>query len=137
MTYKDAYNHLMQVRFINKRIWLATVERDELQSCLLPSAIRYDKDPVQTSPSDKMGEIAAAVLQMDRRIRELQVEKARTFIGTRQEIDLLDDEDQREILKAFFLARQPMARIAEKQNRSLSGVYEIRRQGSRKLCDLL
>lgn len=119
----------MQVRLIDKRIWLAEMEHAELQSCLLPSAITYDKDVVQTSPSDKMLDIAGKVIDLERKVARLKARKASLILTIKSQIGQLGDEDQRIILTAFFLARQPMSRIAEHTNRSISGVYAIRRKG--------
>lgn len=42
----------------------------ELQLSLLPSGIRYDTDKVQTSPSDKMIEVAAKVDALERQMQK-------------------------------------------------------------------
>ena len=118
----------MQVRLIDKRIWLAQIEHDEMQTCLLPSAITYDKDVVQTSPEDKMSSIAGKVFDMERKISRLKTRKAHMIITIKAQISQLQDEDQRIVLTAFFLCKQPMRDIADKTNRSISGVYTIRRK---------
>ena len=128
MTYNEVYTYLMQVRLIDKRIWLAQIEHDEMQTCLLPSAITYDKDVVQTSPEDKMSGIAGKVFDMERKISRLKTQKAHLIITIKSQISQLPDEDQRIVLTAFFLCRQPMRQIAENTNRSISGVYTIRRK---------
>ena len=128
MTYNEVYTYLMQVRLIDKRIWLAQIEHDEMQTCLLPSAITYDKDVVQTSPEDKMSSIAGKVIDMEKKIVRLRNRKAQLIITIKSQISEIEDEDQRIILSAFFLCRQSMRQIAENTNRSLSGVYTIRRK---------
>lgn len=136
-TYSEVYEHLMLVRRINRRIWIAQLEHDELQSCLLPKAVTYDQDAVQTSPGDRMGDIAGEVLDMEKKLRALQRRKATAFVQIRREIDLLDNEDQRDILVAFFLARRPMHAIADAQHLSLSSVYRIRKDAIQNLRVLL
>lgn len=128
MTYNEVYTYLMQVRLIDKRIWLAQIEHDEMQTCLLPSAITYDKDVVQTSPEDKMSSIAGKVIDMEKKIVRLRNRKAQLIITIKSQISEIEDEDQRIVLSAFFLCRQPMRQIAENTNRSISGVYTIRRK---------
>lgn len=128
MTYNDVYTYLMQVRLIDKRIWLAEIEHAEMESCLLPSAITYDKDVVQVSPSDKMSDIAGKVIDLERKISRLKTRKAHIIITIKAQISQLPDEDQRIVLTAFFLCKQPMRDIADKTNRSISGVYTIRRK---------
>lgn len=131
MTYGDVYEYLIQVRLIDKRIWLATVEHAELQSCLLPSAVTYDKDVVQacSSADGKLIDIAGRVLELEKRIKRLKTKKAGLIVRIKHQISEIDDEDQQIVLTAFFLARQSMREIAEHTNRSVSGVYAIRRKG--------
>ena len=40
----------------------------ELRSCLLPGAIRYDADKVQSSPGDQLSEVMAKIDEMERQV---------------------------------------------------------------------
>lgn len=137
MTYNDVYTYLMQVRLIDKRIWLAEIEHDEMQSCLLPSAITYDRDIVQTSPEDKLSDIAGKVMELEKKVNRLKERKASLIMQIRKEISQIPDEDQRIILSAFFLCRKSMNQIAKSTTRSISGVYAIRRKGIQSLRIIL
>lgn len=64
MTITETYNYLLRVREQEWTIWRLTLQHDELQSCLLPAAIRYDKDVVQTSPEDKLSAIALSLIHI-------------------------------------------------------------------------
>lgn len=66
MTLKDTYKYLESIKKIDNEIRKQQLKHDALQSCLLPKAIAYDKDSVQTSPQDKMSEIASEVLDIER-----------------------------------------------------------------------
>jgi len=137
MTISDTYNYLLRVRSLERTIWRLTLQRDELQSCLLPSAIRYDKDVVQVSPEDKLSEIASTVLELDKHIRNLQEQKARTIMETTDAIDQLQDERERTILAAFFIGRVSIEKIGKTMGYSPSHVYTLRRRGVKHLAAML
>ena len=80
---------------------------------------------------------ATAAIAAVERTEALQRRKATAFVQIRREIELLDNEDQRDILVAFFLARRPMHAIADAQHLSLSSVYRIRKDAIQNLRVLL
>ena len=56
MTLDETYDFLMQIRRKEIIIRRKETQRDELRACLLPGAIRYDRDRVQSTPTDKMAD---------------------------------------------------------------------------------
>ena len=52
MTLDETYDFLMQIRRKEIIIRRKESQRDELRACLLPGAIRYDRDRVQSTPTD-------------------------------------------------------------------------------------
>ena len=72
---KQAYEFLNSARVLHWQWLRVKAKHDELESCLLPGAIRYDRDKVQTSPDDIMGRILAEVNELEQRMEQLQVEK--------------------------------------------------------------
>ena len=105
---------LLQVRELERTIWRLTLRRDELQSCLLPGAVRYDLDRVQTSPEDRFGAVAAAVADLDRKLQDLRVRKADLVIEVSEAIDELTDDREKTILTAYYVGRLPMTEIADR-----------------------
>ena len=120
---------LLQIRVLERTIWRLTMKRDELQSCLLPPAIRYDKDNVQVSPEDRLAEIAAAVLDLDRKLRELMERKARLVLTISAAIDQLEDDREKTILTAYYVGRVSMSEIADRIGYSLQHTYRLRKSG--------
>lgn len=81
--------------------------RDTKNASLQPSGIRYDKDKVQTSPKNKMEEIAAEVLELDKYIeKQIHTLTARQYEALRM-IDTLDDPDERQVLRRYYLELMP------------------------------
>jgi hypothetical protein len=73
---KQIYNYLNSVRVLHWR-WLRLKARhDELESCLLPAAIRYDKDKVQTSPDDTISKIVAEISELETQMKAILLAKA-------------------------------------------------------------
>ena len=137
MTITETINYLMSVRSFELTIWRLSLQRDELQSCLLPAGIRYDKDVVQTSPEDKLSAIAGAVIELDQRIQELKQQKARLIMRITASIDRLPDSRERTILVAFYIGRKSVREISEIIAYSESHTYQLRRQGVRHLAEIL
>lgn len=128
---------LLQVRDLERTIWRLTMRRDELQACLLPIAIRYDQDRVQTTPEDKVATLAAAVADLDVQLQELRMRKADLVSEVADAIDKLDDDREKTILTAYYVGRISMEGIADKIGYSLSHCYRLRRQGVQHLGALL
>ena len=69
---KEAYNFLNSARVLHWQWLRLKAKHDELESCLLPAAIRYDKDKVMTSPEDQMSKIVAEVNELEKEVNELK-----------------------------------------------------------------
>ena len=137
LSIQQVYDYLGRVRSLEQTIWRLCLQHDELQSCLLPAAIRYDKDKVQTSPEDKLSSVAASVLDLEKRIRMLKAQKAALIIEISSTIDQLTDERERVILSAFYVGRISIEKIANEIGYSPSYVYRLRRHGVRHLGEIL
>ena len=132
----SSLDFLLQIRVLDRTIWRLTMQRDELQSCLLPAAVRYDKDKVQTSPEDRFGDTAAAVADLDAKITELQKRKARLVITISDAIEHLEDDREKTILTAYYIRRLSMETIADRVGYSVAHTYRLRRAGVSHLqCD--
>ena len=103
----------------------------DLRASLLPSAIRYDKDAVQTSVSDtitdKMIKIAEYDALLEKKIAGLYARRARA----QKLIDLLPDSLERQVLSIYFLSddRPTMEQVAGKLNYSVQHTFRIYASG--------
>ena len=128
MTTREAYDFLNSVRRTEIAILKLQLQHDELQSCLLPRAITYDGDKVQTTPEDKMSEIAGQVLDMEKEIAQLKRRKAKLIIEINAAIAKLENDVEQMILLGFYVGRLPAARVAELVHYSVRGVYKVKRR---------
>lgn len=126
MTTSEAYAFLNSIRKIENEIVKLQLQHDELQSCLLPKAITYDGDRVQTSPEDKMLEIASRVLDMEKEIRDLKQRKAKHIVEVNNAIARLDNDTEQVILLGFYVGRLSAYKIADLVHYSVRGVYKAK-----------
>lgn len=138
MTVSETYKYLESVRRIETEIRKQQLKHDALQSCLLPKAITYDKDAVQTSPEDKMSEIAAEVADIEKTLRILTAAKYRTINDVTKSIAKLDSEDEQIVLLGYYIARRSIPDIAgEIIHYSERQTYRIKRRAVRNLANKL
>lgn len=128
MTTSEAYAFLNSIRKIENEIVKLQLQHDELQSCLLPKAITYDGDRVQTSPEDKMLEIASRVIDMEKEIRDLKQRKAKLIIEINDSIAKLDSDVEQMVLLGFYVGRLPAIKVAELVHYSVPGIYKVKRR---------
>ena len=137
MTISDTYKYLKLPRQLEWEIRRLTYEHDELQASLLPSAIRYDKDAVQTSPEDALPNVASRVLELEKRIRDLNNRKLNIMLTITTAIDRMTDKREATVLTAYYIRRIPMEKVAEQIKRSREHTYRLRQSGIRHLSEIL
>lgn len=141
MTLDETYDFLMQIRRKGIIIRRKETQRDELRACLLPGAIRYDRDRVQdrvqSTPTDKMADVIARVDELDREIEQLRREKATLVIEISDAIEKLEDDNEKTVLTEFYIARAPMTEVADAINYSVRRAYHFRKMGVTHLGEVL
>lgn len=107
------------------RLWRIDHEikdkEEELRSIGLVQGVRYDKDTVQTSPSDPMGRVADI-------IGEIEEEKERYIRVKHQlinEIHSLEDHVYEEILVERFINNRNMKQIRIRKDYSKTTAYRV------------
>lgn len=130
------YNHFMKVRRVEFKIQKLKYRRAALEACLLPPAIRYDKDKVQVSPSDKISEIMAEIDKIDRKIAELMADNIAAIREVSEAIDALEDDREKAVLSGYLLAGKSMASIADDIHYSREQTYRVYRKGMTKMTQM-
>ena len=133
MDLKETYDFLLSPRRLADEIWRKDIRRQELRACLLPSAITYDKDRVQTTPDDIMADTMADVVDLDAEIEILQRQRARQIKRIGKALDLLEDSREKAILEAYYIGQKSMNEIADRMNYSLQHTYRLKRDGVEKM----
>ena len=98
-----AKKYLRSLRGEQREMKILLEMRENVFLSLLPPAIRYDKDHVQTSPMDALPERVARMCELDKeiekRIAELDVHRAEAFKMIKQ----LDDNTGRTVMLLYYL----------------------------------
>lgn len=137
MELNETYDFLMQIRRKEIIIRRKETQRDELRACLLPGAVRYDRDKVQSTPTDKMSDVMARVDELDREIEQLRREKASLVIEISDAIEKLEDDNEKTVLTEFYIARAPMTQAADAINYSVRRAYDFHKRGVIHLGEVL
>lgn len=137
MDLNETYDFLMQIRRKEIIIRRKEMQRDELRDCLLPGAVRYDRDKVQSSPTDKMADVMARVDELDREIEQLKLEKAQAIIEISDVIEKLDNDKEKAVLTAFYIKAASMEAVAGIVCYSVRHTYLLRKQGVEHLKEVL
>lgn len=127
---RQAYEFLNSVRVLHWR-WLRLKARhDELESCLLPAAIRYDKDKVQTSPDDTISKIIAEINELEVEMGQVQRAKAKRIKEIAAAIHAIPSDEERTALTMRFINRKPVTEIAEAMGYAEPTIYKFMNQGA-------
>lgn len=77
------------------------IQQKELS--LFPRAIQYDSDKVQVSPEDRFGKECAAVADLEMELGASIMRLAKKQIQAEQMIRLLEDSNERKIMRYYYL----------------------------------
>lgn len=134
---KQAYEFLNSARVLHWQWLRLKAKHDELESCLLPAAIQYDKDKVQTSPEDPMAKIMAEINELEKEMVKVQRKKFIQLEKIERTINALGSDEERTALTMRYINRKPIAEIAEEMGYSEPTIYRFMRQGGNNLIKLI
>lgn len=126
---KTAYEFLNSARVLHWQWLRLKAKHDELETCLLPAGIRYDKDKVQTSPEDAMSKIIAEVHELELEMARVQQRKSQQIEKIYREISYLSSAEQRTALTMRYVNRIPVTDIAEAMGYAEPTIYKLMNQG--------
>lgn len=131
---KQAYDFLNSVRVLHWQYLRLKAKHDELECCLLPAAIRYDHDKVQTSPEDAMSKIVAEINSLETKMRMVQMHKAKRIDEIDKAINAIESEEERTALTMRYINRMAVPKIAEAMGYSEQRIYQFMNQGGAKIA---
>ena len=129
-----AYEFLNSARVLHLRWLRLKAKHDELQSCLMPSGIRYDKERVQSSPDDAMAKICAEIDHLEKQMDQLALDKSRRIDEIIRAINKLQSEEERTALTMRFINRKPVSQIAEAMGYAEPTIYKFMNQGAEQIA---
>ena len=129
MEINETYAFLGKIRYTSRKIDERQLQLRFLGSKLLPSGIRYDTDRVQTSPSDRMPEIMGEIEKVQQEIDQLKGRLISEITEVGAVIDNLSNDNEKTVLKMYFLSLADVSEIARTMHYTEDGIYTIRRRG--------
>ena len=131
---RQAYEFLNSARVLHWQWLRLKAKHDELESCLLPAAIRYDKDKVQTSPEDPMAEIISEIEELEKEMVRVQRRKFTQIEKIGRAINALGSDEERTALTMRYINRKPVTEIAEAMGYAESTIYKFMNQGGEQVA---
>lgn len=131
---RQAYIFLNSARVLHWEWLRLKAKHDELESCLLPAAIRYDKDKVQSSPEDAMSKIVAEVAELEKEMNMVQQRKAKQIAKIDKAISALPSDEERTALTMRYINRISVTDIAEAMGYSVKRVYQFMDRGGAQIA---
>lgn len=134
-----AKQFLYSIRDEQKEIEELNGRIEELRASLLPQAIRYDKDRVQTSPEDSFSARVAQIADYERMLCDKLTRLIKRQEEAQRMIDVLPDPKERRILSLYFLSgkRMRMTDVAKDMGYSFSRIKQLKRQGLEEIDEML
>lgn len=128
MTLNDAYEYLGTVRRMTRNLERLNEHITELRYSLLPGAIRYDKDRVNTSPKDTLADTFDDIIELETEYMQMAEQRTATALKLFQEIGLLPVGKERSFLLKYYVRCEKMEQISDDLNITLRHCYRIRRK---------
>lgn len=126
------YDFLYRPRKILTQLRSAKSELEGLRLSMLPSAIRYDTDKVQSSPRDLMPEYAEKIDDLQNRIKELTNQYVTAQDAITDKAIHLDGMEQ-EVIMLRYVAHKTWNEIAMELNRTERWMFIIHKHAVKHL----
>lgn len=130
-------------KFIKKPLWTKAkikntqAKIEDLNTMMLPGAIRYDKDKVQTSPSDPMLKYAERLTELEEELKKLQERYLKEQKDITDMIEKVPDPNEQTVLINRYINGMYFEDIAKNIPASISTVYRWHRLGMNHLEELI
>lgn len=125
---QEAYEFLNAVRRIDYEIQCLNCKKSMLESCLLPSGIRYDKDKVQGSYENQLEKIMGQLDDVCKTIARRYSERYDKAMEIEDVISQVEQINLRTILYHRYVSPKSINKIAEIMNYSPDWVYKNHRK---------
>ncbi len=123
---KNINKLLNRPEIIKQKILQCTYEINGLRDRLMPGSMEYGKIKVQITTSDKLPEIAAKIDELERRLKQLQKEKAKA-INDIKKAALKLPEKQKTVILGLYVANKSVPEISAEMNYSQRSIYNIKK----------
>ena len=110
---------------------------EDLRLQMLPGAVRYDKDIVQSSPEDPMMKFIVRVDELERAIEGLKQRYVDEQKMISEAIEMLEDEREQVVLIGRYVSGDSYDEIAAELFLSVDRVFQIHRSAVDNMVDIV
>ena len=143
MTTKEAFEYLGQIRKVEREMKRLELAIQQASFSLLPGAVRYDKERVNTSPDDMLTKTFAEIDEMERELKANYKKKTEFLNEIYRTIEERMPEDteahqiEKNVVTMYFIGRQSIQEISDTLNYSTRHTYRLRNKGVRTFAEVM
>ena len=129
----ELYTLLNKPKWTKIRIATKRAQIEDLHLMMLPSGIRYDKESVQSSPSDPMMKFIEKLSDLESDLKALEKSYTEQYTEVEKLIKKLDDARLEEIVTLRYLVGYDPKDIATAMGYAESWVHKLHRDAIKEL----
>ena len=133
----EVYEFLTMPKKTKLQIRSKQMQIEDLRLQMLPGAVRYDKDTVQSSPEDPMMKFIVRVDELERAIEGLKQRYVDEQKMISEAIEMLEDEREQVVLIGRYVSGDSYDEIAAERFLSVDRVFQIHRSAVDKMVDIV
>lgn len=133
MLKSEIYDKLNGPGRVRIKLVIKKAQIEDLHLMMLPGGIRYDKDQVQTSPSDPMLRFVEKLSDLEEEMRKLEHAYTKYYEEVESMAGELSDDKMQEVIILHYLAGKKVKDIAELMGYTEGWVRKLEREAIREL----
>ena len=133
----EVYEFLTMPKKTKLQIRSKQMQIEDLRLQMLPGAVRYDKDIVQSSPEDPMMKFIVRVDELERAIEGLKQRYVDEQKLISEAIEMLEDKREQVVLIGRYVSGDSYDEIAAELSLSVDRVFQIHRSAVDKMVDIV
>ena len=133
----EVYEFLTMPKKTKLQIRSKQMQIEDLRLQMLPGAVRYDKDIVQSSPEDPMMKFIVRVDELERAIEGLKQRYVDEQKMISEAIEMLEDEREQVVLIGRYVSGDSYDEIAAELFLSVDRVFQIHRSAVNNMVDIV
>lgn len=137
MTIQETYVFLGKVRGYDNRISRLENTIEALRLNLLPGAICYDKDKVQTSNQNPMEDLFAKIDEYEREMLDLKNKRAEAVLAVDNALQKMKDCKEQRVLLEYYIGRISIPDIAAGMGITIRHCLRLKNNGVSMLSEVL
>jgi DNA-directed RNA polymerase specialized sigma subunit len=137
MEINEVYAFFGRPRLHENKIKRIEVTLEELRSCLLPGAIRYDKEKVDSSPKDSMADVFARIDELERELESERENKKCAILEIDRALMQVPEGPYKTMLAEYYIGRISIDKIADGMGVSRRHCFRIKKKAVETFAEIM